>query len=52
MDGVHFMHADKHLRLYKLALSFLMELTWHVQSIQNRKLVIFVQYLQKKILII
>ena len=32
MDGVHFLHADKHLCFYKLALSFLMEVTRHVQS--------------------
>ena len=35
-DGVHFLHADKHLSFYKLALSNLMEVARHVQSIQNR----------------
>ena len=27
MDGVHFLHADKHLSFYNLASSFLMEVT-------------------------
>ena len=40
MDGVHF---------YKLAFSFLMEVARHVQSTHNRKLVMFLQYLQKKL---
>ena len=35
-DGVHFLHADKHRGFYKLALSNLMEVARHVQSIQNR----------------
>ena len=48
MDGVHFMHADKHQSFYNLALLFLMEVTRHVQSTQNRKLVIFLQYLKEK----
>ena len=48
-DGVHFLHADKHQSFYKLALSFLMEVVRHVKSTQNqnRKLVIFLQYLKK-----
>ena len=41
MDGVHFLHADKHQSFYKLGLLFLMEVTKHVQSTQNRKLAIF-----------
>ena len=47
-DEVHFMHADKHQSLYKVALSFLLEVARHVQSTQNqnRKLVIFLQYLK------
>ena len=48
IDGVYFLHADKHQSFHKLALSFLMEVTRQVQSTQNRKLVIFLQYLQKK----
>ena len=48
MEGVHFLHADKHLSFYKLALSFLVDVIRHVQSTQNRKLVMFLQYLQKK----
>ena len=30
-NGVHFLHADKHQSLYKLVLSFLMEVARHVQ---------------------
>ena len=37
------MHADKHQHFYKLPLLFLMEVDRHVQSTQNRKLVIFLQ---------
>ena len=37
--GVHFLHADKH----HLTLLLLMEANRHVQSTQNRKLVIFLQ---------
>ena len=44
------MHADKHQSFYKLALLFLMEATRHVQCTQNRKLVILLYYLKKKIL--
>ena len=40
-DGVHF---------YKLAFSFLMEVARRVQGTQNRKLVIFLRYLNKKLL--
>ena len=35
---------------HKLALLFLMEVVRHVQSTQNRKLVIFFQYIHKKLL--
>ena len=48
MDGVHFLHADKHQNFYKLVLSLLMKVTRHDQITQNRKLVIFPQYLKKK----
>ena len=45
-----FLHADKHQSFYKLALQFLMEVARHIQSTQNRKLVIFLQYIKKKVL--
>ena len=48
INGVHFLHADKHQSFYKLALSFLIKVTRHVQITQNRKLVIFLQCLKKK----
>ena len=48
-NGVNFLHADKHQSFYKLALSFLMNLARHVQSTKNRKLVIFLRYIQKKV---
>ena len=50
MDGIHFLHADKHQSFYKLAFLLLMELARYVQSTQNRKLVIFLQYFKKKVL--
>ena len=43
-DEVDFLYADKHESFYELALSFLMEVARHVQSTQNKKLVIFLQY--------
>ena len=46
-NGVHFLHTDEHQNFYKLALSFLMEVTRNVQSTQI-KLVIFLQYIEKK----
>ena len=49
-DEVDFLHADKHHSFCKLALSFLKETARHVQSTQNRKLVIFLQYIKKNIL--
>ena len=39
------MHADKHQRFYKLGLFFWMEVAEYVQSTQNRKLMIFLQYI-------
>ena len=45
-DGVDFLHADKHQSFfYKLALLFLMEVAKYVHSNQNRKLLMFLQYL-------
>ena len=35
---------------YKLTLLFLIELDRHVQSIQNRKLIVFLQYIKKEVL--
>ena len=40
-------HADKRHSVYKLALYFLMEVARHLQNTQNRKLVIFLQYIRK-----
>ena len=37
------------LFFYKLALSFLKEVARYIQSIQNRELVIFLQYIKKKV---
>ena len=51
MDGVHFLRADKHLNFYNLALSFLTEVTGHVQSTLNKNLITFLQCLKKKYLI-
>ena len=48
-DKVHFLHADKHETFYKMAFSFLTEVARHVKSTQNRKVVIFLQYNQKKV---
>ena len=45
-----FFYADKRQSLYKLVLSLLMEVTRHVQSTHNGKLVIFLQYIKKKLL--
>ena len=46
-DGFHFLHANKHQSFYKLVLSFSMEVARHVQSTQNRKLVMLFQYIKK-----
>ena len=43
------MYADKHQSFYKLALSFLVKVARHVHSNQIRKLVIFLQYIKKKV---
>ena len=42
------MHADKHESFHKIAFFFFMKVARHVQSTQDRKLVIFLQYLKKK----
>ena len=46
MESIFCMQISWHL--YKLALSVLTEMARHVQSTQNRKLVIFLQYIKKK----
>ena len=43
-----FLRVDKHQSFYKLALSFLIKVARHVHGTQNRKLVIFLQYINKK----
>ena len=48
-NGDHFWHADKRQSFYKLVLSFMIKLTRHVQNTQNRKLVIFLQYIRKNV---
>ena len=50
-DEVHFLHADKHQSLYKLPLSFLMEVARRVQSTRNWKMVILLQHNKKKVLL-
>ena len=45
-NGGHFCLADKCQSFYKSILS-LMEVTRHVQNTQNRKLIIFLQYIKK-----
>ena len=52
MDGFQFLYADKHQSFYKLALSFSTEVTRHVQSTQNRSLVIFLQYFKENMSIV
>ena len=47
---LNFLCAYKYQSFFKFALLFLMEVVRHVQSIQNRKLVIFLQYVKKKVL--
>ena len=46
-NGGHFWHADKRQSFGKLVLSFLMEVARYVQKAENRKLVIFLQYINK-----
>ena len=48
-NRVHFLHADKHRSFYKFTLSFSAEVARHIQSTQNRKLVMFLQYREKKV---
>ena len=42
--------ANKHQSFCKLALSFLMEVTRHVQNTLNRNLAVFLEYIKKKLL--
>ena len=51
-NRVYFFHADNHESSCKLALSFLMEVASHVQSAENRNLVIFLQYKNNRMTII
>ena len=46
MEFIFCMEINK---FYKVALLFLMEVARHIQSIQNRKLVIFLQYIKEKV---
>ena len=46
-NGSHFWHTDKRQGFNKLVLFFLKELARHVQNTQNRKLVVFLQYIKK-----
>ena len=45
----YFLHADKHQNFYKLGLLFLMEVTRYVWSTKNKKLLIFFQYIKKRV---
>ena len=45
----HFWHADKRQSFCKLVLLFLMEVARHLQNVQNRKLVTFLQYFRKNV---
>ena len=50
-NGIHLFHAYKHQTFYKFALWFvMMEVARHVQGNQNKKLVIFLQHIKKKLL--
>ena len=44
-----YLHANKHQSFYKLTLLFLTEEVKHVQSTQDRKLVMFLQCIEKKL---
>ena len=44
-----YLHVNKHQSFYKLTLLFLTEEVKHVQSIQDRKFVMFLQYIKKKV---
>ena len=48
-SGGQFWHADKRQNFSKLVLSFLMEVARRFQNTENRKLVIFLQYIKKKL---
>ena len=48
-NGGYFWHADKRQSFYRLVLSFLMEVAIHVQITKNRKLVIFLEHIKKKL---
>ena len=50
-NAVQFLHAHKNQSLEKLALSFLTETDRYVKNVQNRKLVISLQYIKKKVYI-
>ena len=43
-DGFHFLPADKHESFYKLALSFITEVTRHVQSTQKKEEVGYIYF--------
>ena len=49
-NGVHFLHVDQNQSFHKLTLSFLVEVVRHVQSTQNRKLAMLLQYIKKNLL--
>ena len=52
-DGFHFLPADKHESFYKLALSFITEVTRHVQSTQKKEEVGYIYFwytFKKKVL--
>ena len=48
-NGGQFWHADKRQSFSKLVLSFLMEVARQVQNTEKRKLIIFLQYIKKKL---
>ena len=50
MNGVVFLHADKPQPFCKFRLLFSVKVARHIQSTQNRKLVMFLQYLKKNVL--
>ena len=50
MNGVVFLHADKPQHFCKFRLLFSVKVARHIQSTQNRKLVMFLQYLKKNVL--
>ena len=49
-NGANLLLADKHWSSYKLALSILMEVPRHTKGSQNRQVVIFLNYVKKKVL--